>query len=285
MKPGSILRLLCPAVAFAHAQSVVELTPRWTSRPDLPSVESVRHSPREHLLYVSNMGPSKSPRDKDGDGSIGRLGLDGTVLQADWIKGLNAPKGLGLRGESLYVADIDQVVVIDTAKGVVRQTIAVPGAIGLNDLTIDAGGVVYVTDFPAGKVFAVRDGVAAVHCDQIEKPNGILAFGPDLLVLAQGNVHRIHPDGSVTVVATGLDPSVDGIEHVRGDDFLVTCSRGIICAVNLATGASRTLIDSRAQGVQTADLAYDAATGTAYVPTLFTHQVIAYDVKFLSPAP
>ena len=45
-----------------------------------------------------------------------------------------------LGGDALYVADIDQLVVLDAATGAVRRRVAAPGAQFLNDLTFAPDG-------------------------------------------------------------------------------------------------------------------------------------------------
>ncbi len=274
---GAALALVASVqVSPAAPHRLVKL---WETPPVMFSAESVRFSATEKILYVSNMGPSKSPGAKDGDGSIGKVGLDGQVIAAEWIKGLDAPKGLGLYEGNLYVADIDRVVVIDVAKGTIRETIPLAGAASLNDLTVDVKGVVYVSDHKLGKIYALNDGEVSVFIDGVKNPNGILAHEKQFYILARGDVLQVQPDRSLKTVVTGLDPSVDGIEAIVGDDFLVTCAKGIVYEVNVATGASHVLLDQREAGIQTADLGYDARNGLLYVPTLFTHQVIAYQLK------
>ncbi|MEY2879865.1 MAG: hypothetical protein RLZZ15_2245, partial [Verrucomicrobiota bacterium] len=156
------------AVSGAHAAAPHQLVKLWETPPALFSCESVRYSAGETVLYVSNMGPSKSPGAKDGDGSIGKVGLDGKVIAAEWIKGLDAPKGLGLYEGRLYVADIDRVVVIDVAKGTIKETIPIAGAGSLNDLTIDMKGVVYVSDHKLGKIYAINDGEVSVFIADVK---------------------------------------------------------------------------------------------------------------------
>ncbi len=55
--------------------------------------------------------------DRDGNGYISRLSPDGKVVNAKWVTGLDAPKGMRSIGDTLWVSDIDEVVAIDIAKG------------------------------------------------------------------------------------------------------------------------------------------------------------------------
>ena len=77
--------------------------------------ESVYFDKAGKVLYVSNI--DGEPWGKDGAGSIGKLGLDGKVIVAEWVKGLNAPKSMALSKGTLWVADLTEVVGIDVAKG------------------------------------------------------------------------------------------------------------------------------------------------------------------------
>lgn len=63
-------------------------------------------------IFVSNIGEKMEPTAKDGDGFITELSVDGTVKHKFFNpKGtLNAPKGLAVVNNVLYVADIDRIV-------------------------------------------------------------------------------------------------------------------------------------------------------------------------------
>ncbi len=62
------------------------------------------------------------PLTKDGNGFLSKISPDGKMITAEWVKGFNAPKGLGLVGGTLYVADIDELVAVDIAKGEINET-------------------------------------------------------------------------------------------------------------------------------------------------------------------
>ncbi|MEO6754724.1 MAG: SUMF1/EgtB/PvdO family nonheme iron enzyme [Chthoniobacteraceae bacterium] len=251
----------------------------WETEPELHSVESVRYSVGDQLLFTSNMGAPNSPGAKDGDGSIGKVGLDGKIIDAHWIKGLDAPKGLGLYEGKLYAVDVGRVVVCDVATGTILQTVPIADSASLNDLTIDYKGVVYVSDYKLGRIYTIKDGDVSVFLDSVKNPNGVLAHEKSFYILSLGEVFQLQPDHSVKRVVTGLDRRVDGIENISGDDFLVTCSSGIIYEVNVATGVSQVLLDQRAAGIETCDLDYDARNAIVYVPTLFSHRVVAYQLQ------
>ncbi len=258
-----------------HAQGP-QLVKKWETPATLKTPESVRFDPAAQVLYVANID-GKEPWTKDGAGSIGKVGLDGKVIAAEWVKGLEAPKGMAVHKGRLYVADIDRVVIIDTAKGAISQTIAVPGSQRLNDVTVDKNGVVYVSDMGGLKIYALREGKPSVFLEGFKRPNGVLAHGNDFYVLDSGALLKFGPNKQRTTVVDGMDASTDGIEHVQGDEFIISCWAGVVYHVK--GGQKTQLLDTRAQKVNAADIGYDAKNRIVYVPTFFVNTVAAYELK------
>jgi DNA-binding beta-propeller fold protein YncE len=186
---------------------------------------------------------------------------------------------MGVHDGRLYVGDMDGVAVIDIAKGVVVETVKVEGAQQLNDVTIDKNGVVYVSDSKLGNVHAIKDGKATLWLEKLNGPNGLLAHGDDFYVLAGGAMHKVEKDKSLTKIVDGLQGGADGIEHVTGNEFIVSCWRGTIYYVDAAKREKQTLLDTSAQKVNSADIGYDAKNRIVYVPTFFVNTVVAYEVK------
>src|SRR3954471_10395852 len=103
----------------------------WTVQ-DMRTPESVYLDEGSGYLYVSQI--DGMPGEKDGKGRISKLGLDGTVITADWVTGLNAPKGLRSYGGTLWCADIDEVLGIDISSGKITSRVKIDGAKFLNDV-------------------------------------------------------------------------------------------------------------------------------------------------------
>src|SRR5215510_5815377 len=108
------MRNLCVTVSLfmlmGSAVSAQSLSETWRTE-GLSNPESVVFDPTENVLYVSNVAGDAV--DKDGKGFVSRLSPDGKIVTLEWAAGLNAPKGLALAGERLYVSDIDELVAID----------------------------------------------------------------------------------------------------------------------------------------------------------------------------
>jgi hypothetical protein len=264
----------------AEAQTAHKLTKLWESEAALKVPEGVRLDAKRKVLYVSNI--DGQPWEADGKGSIAKVGLDGKVIAAEWVTGLDCPKGLALSadGKWLYAADIGGIVVIDVRKGTIKNKIAIPEGIQLNDLVSDGKDTLYVSDSKGKKVYAVKNGKVSVHLDEtvLKGPNGLLVHEGTLYVLDNNSLNQVLPDKSLKVLADGMAGGVDGLENVKGSDFLVSVWSGALWYVN-ADGSKELLFDGKAVQTSTADIGWDPATMTVYVPTFFKNSIIAFKVE------
>lgn len=105
---------------------------------------------------------------KDGDGVISRVSTDGEILEADWSRGLNAPKDLALDGDTLWVTDIDTVIELDRATGTPRHKHEAPDARFLVGITIDAERGLLLADLLSSRILSLKDGVFEVLHESLE---------------------------------------------------------------------------------------------------------------------
>src|SRR5690606_38746771 len=133
------------------------LTMVWETPDSLFTNESVLYDENTGTIYVSNI-EGQDPNGKDGKGSIGIISQDGKIVNAAWVSGLNAPKGMGITNGKLYVTDIDELVEIDIATAAVSNKYKTDGAVFLNDLAIQ-NNKVYFTDSRTGIVHQFDNGV------------------------------------------------------------------------------------------------------------------------------
>jgi len=274
------LGALAFATVTAHAADPAhKLTKLWETEATLKTPESVRFDAARKVLYVSNI--DGEPWAADGKGSIAKVGLDGKVIAAEWVTGLDAPKGLALSddGKWLYAADMGGIVVIDIAAGKITNKIAIPEGQQLNDVVNDKG-TLYVSDSKGKKVYAVRDGKVSVHLDEkvLKGPNGLFVHKDVLYVLDDNSLNRVGKDGSLTKLATDMPGGADGLENAGGDDFTVSVWSGAVWYVR-ADGSKELVFDGKATETRTADTGWDPATRTLYAPTFFKNSVIAFKVE------
>lgn len=272
MKQLLLVAVLLLYGACLKAQHALE--PVWQTDSVLHTPESVLYDGKSKILYVSNIGDFN----KEKTGSISKVGLDGKVIKNDWVTGLTATKGLGLYNNMLYAAENASVAVIDVNSGAIVQRIPVEGAQLLNDITIDSKGVVYVSDTRTNKVHKIENGKATVYLENMKGANGVLAVGTDLYILTDGSLQKADANKNLTTLATGMEGGTDGIEMVSPHEFIVTSWGGVIYYVK-DDGSKQVLLDTRTKSINSADLGYDAATKTLYIPTFARNSVAAYKLK------
>jgi hypothetical protein len=111
------------------------------------------------FLYATNIGKALNPGEKDGDGYISKLSLDGKMITPSiTTEKLNGPKGTAIIKGVLYVADIDRIVGINLASGkkVTEVSLAGTGGSFANDLAVKDDNTLFVSLTDVGKVYEVN---------------------------------------------------------------------------------------------------------------------------------
>src|SRR5678816_3646986 len=147
------------------------------------------------------------------------------------------------------------VVVVDIKKGAVAKKITIPGANGLNDITVSDKGVVYVSDSRNNKIWKIENDIPQLFMDSVRGVNGLKAVGDNLLVAAGRSFTSVNPQKQVTKIAD-LPQGLDGIEPIGNGDYLTTAWNGFVYYV-YADGRVETLLDLTKEKKNTADLGYD----------------------------
>jgi sugar lactone lactonase YvrE len=255
----------------------------------MDSPESVYYDAGSGFLYSSQIGGDAAA--KDGNGRIAKLSLDGKVVNANWITGLNAPKGMRAYRGTLFVVDIDEVVAIDIAAGRISSRTKTDAKF-LNDLATAPDGAAYATDSFQNRVYVIRSGVASVFVEspRLELPNGILVDGSKVIVATDGRPGRGGggTPGSlfaidiasreITQVTTQPIGTPDGLESDgRGGYIVADVGGGRIFHVS-ASGEARQI---RQLDRQPADISFIPSRSLLVVPHLGLNRVSAYDLSDL----
>lgn len=114
--------------------------------------ESVKYDADLDAYFVTNI--NGNPSQKDGNGYIVRIPAESTTTTTVFAEGgkngvrLDAPKGMAISGDQLYVADIDVVRVFNKRTGRPVKTIDLKpmNAVFLNDIAVGGDSALYVTD-------------------------------------------------------------------------------------------------------------------------------------------
>lgn len=274
---------LSPATNLLARPKPKKLVKAWETDTTLRVPESVLYSEREKILYVANI--DGKPDGLDGQGFISKVSLDGKIENLRWTSGLNAPKGMGLYKNRLYVTDVYRLVVINTETGQAEKTydaVKQEGAF-LNDVTVDKDGTVYVSDSRNDKIYRLKDEKWEVWLEgeSLNKPNGLLALGKGRLLVGctkLGALRSLDTDSkTMMTIADGM-AATDGIVTDGKDNYYVSDWNGQIFHVK-ANGQKQQLLDTRPQKLNAADIDYVPGRKLLVVPTFFGNKLVAYRVE------
>jgi sugar lactone lactonase YvrE len=209
---------------------------------------------------------------------------------------LNAPKGLAVLGDTLWVADIDVVRAFNARTGAPIDSVKLDslGAVFLNDIAIAPNGAIYITDtgirfddvgnilHPGpDRIFRIgpdRKVSVAVRGDTLGRPNGITLdpVGRRFIIVQFGGkaVMAWKPgDKAPTVIARGAG-GFDGVEMIGGK-----------IVVSSWTDSSITRFDST-QGTKIitgvpspADIGYDAKRNRLLIPIFTGNRVEIWQLR------
>ena len=283
------LREMCLPILILALGSAALAEEVW-SLDGFQAPESALLDTEHNVLYVSNVAGEANA--KDGVGFISKVSLDGKMQEAEWVKGLNAPKGLVMHGDKLYVSDVDQLVEIDVNSGAITNTYNAEGAQFLNDTAVDPNGRVFVSDMLTDSIYALEDGKLSVWLQDaaLMHPNGLRVEDGRLIVAAWGK--DIQPDFStkepgrllavdlntkeLTAIGSG-EPvgNLDGVEPDGAGNWIVTdWVAGALYRIH-PDGTSDQLMDLN-QG--SADLEFVDTEKLVIIPMMMDGKVTAHRI-------
>jgi len=264
---------LAAAALNAGAGESPRLEQQWETQ-GLRTPESVLYHEADGEAYLLVAEIEGEGNQADGKGGIAKLSLEGDIIDQNWARGMNAPKGMGVLRNTLYVADLTEVLAVSLKTGQIMSRIPVADSVFLNDIAIDDGGTVYVSDTRTGKVHRILSDGAELFLEGLKDPNGLYIDGDDIYIGAGNRLLRANPEGDLETVAEGFESGIDGVEKIGANEFLVTCWVGLVYHVR--DGQVTRLMDTRDPRMNTADLGWNPDDGVTYIPTFFTDSVIAY---------
>jgi outer membrane protein assembly factor BamB len=259
-----------------------ELVKLWETDTTLRTCESVLYHEAKNVSYVANI--NGNPTDKDKNGFISKLSPDGKIEVLEWVKGLHAPKGMGVIGNKLFVTDITDLVEIDIEKGKIVKKYPVKDAVFLNDIATDMNtGTVYFTDMKKNKIHTLdtKTGKVAdfIAADSLGSPNGLYFLDANTLLLATNGDSKFKKidiaSKNISVIAEGIDAG-DGVEKVGENAYLVSSWTGEVFYIN--NGEKIKILDTQADKINSADIGYIASSKTLLIPTFFKNKVVAYQL-------
>lgn len=249
----------------------------WATEAILKTPESVIHDEERDVLYVSNV--NENPWEKDNNGFISKVSTSGKIIELEWVAGFSGPKGMAILNDQLFVADLDEVGIIDIDNGELINKIKIDGASGLNDITPGGSNKLYISDSNEGKLYQYVDGeISIFHDDTPGRPNGLYVDQNKLLVaFSKATVFASYDLNSLekTILAKEIG-SGDGITPTNEKDtYLVSDWQGEVFVINLK-GEKKSLLKTKDQEKNTADIWFIKDQNLVLVPTFFDNRVVAY---------
>jgi sugar lactone lactonase YvrE len=160
----SALIIGCLTTVKSQDNAPVSLTQLWKTDTLLRTPESVQYDPQRQQLYVANINKVNVEK-PDGDGFISVLNTDGKISNLKWARGLNDPKGMGILDNSLFVADLKDLVEIDLKTGNILKRHPAINSVMLNDVSVSPRGEVFVSDSRGHKLYRYADGKMELYLD------------------------------------------------------------------------------------------------------------------------
>lgn len=279
--PCSLLAICIAGAATAQTPDGVKVIEGFAAP------ESVLIGPEER--YVSNIGTGSDPMGKDGDGFISVLDADGRVTEMKAFTGLDAPKGMALSGNTLYVADVDRVVGFDvtTREQVSVAQMECAGPCLLNDMDVGEDqllvtetlhGTLHGLDPSTGTFTVLADGIGGANGVTWDADNDraiIVAFGAEL---AGGQVSTWSPSEGHQAIPNSPTGLFDGVALLPDGRVVISQwmamepEPGATLTVDLATGEHET-IDFGIPIISPADHGLDDA-GKLWIPAMMSGTVV-----------
>jgi sugar lactone lactonase YvrE len=258
--------------------------------------ESILFDSAADMYLVDNI--NGDPLAKDGNGFISEVSPDGRVVALKWVAGgvngvtLNAPKGSGIKGDTLFVADIDAVRMFNRTTGAPLGSITIPGATFLNDLCIGPDGTVYITDsglkMAGGKQATSGSDalwklgprhrpIAVARGKDLGEPNGIVAdsSGVTMVTLGSGQVFHFDAAGRRSELPKPPKGALDGLVALPDGALLLSSWQGQ-AVYKLAGGQFTTVADS----IQSpADIGWDPTRHRVLIPDMMANRLIFRELR------
>ena len=248
----------------------------WATDTVLTTVESALYDATNNVIYTSNI--EGDPSAKDGKASIAKVQPDGSIINARWATGLNAPKGLVLLNGKLYVADVDELVAINQNDGKIAQHYPIKGAAFLNDVATD-GNKIYVSDTKTGNVYMLDNGNVSTIAQGRDGANGLACDkNGQLYILDNKGLSKYNVAGKQSQFINQAVTGGDGLIILDDSTYIASRWQGEIYLIK--NGKEQLLLDTKADSSNTADIGYIPNEKLVLVPTFYKNKVVAYKLNY-----
>ena len=138
---------------FFGFTSVLSFEIKWIV-DGLNEPESAIYDKQTNSIYISNI--NGDPLKLDNNGYISKISVDGKIIEKKWVSDLDAPKGLALFKNDLYVADVNKIWKI-SLKNKNRIKYKINDAGFLNDIVSNKNGEIYASDMFKNRIYRLKN--------------------------------------------------------------------------------------------------------------------------------
>jgi len=258
-------------------ESVPKLKGIWETPSDLKIPESVLYT--DDGIFVSNI--DGSPTEANGQGFISLLDHDGKIKELKWVRGLNAPKGMGVWNNKLFVADIHELVEIDISEKTILHRYTAENSLFLNDIAIDFKGRVYISDMKKNVIYRFTDGKLEewLKSDLLLSPNGLFSDQGNMMIGTKNNILKVNiKDKSVQIYIDNTG-SIDGLEAIGDGRYIFSDWIGHIHIAGPDT-KKVLLLDTTPDKINAADIQFIPSKKLVLVPTFLDNRLRAYQLDY-----
>ena len=245
-------------------------------------------------LYVSNVGKELKPTLKDGDGFISKLDINGKIKELHFIDGLDAPKGMGIVGNTLFVADINTLRGFDLQTKKEVFNVVFEGVNFLNDITVKDSNTLFIGASDTSAIYEVNiSNKSYKKLMDFIVPNGLF-YEDGILYAAQlgsttqnmfdgkGKLYKIDLKDNNKLTQLGTFEGVlDGVTKVGNkvyvSDWGNAKKTGIIRVYDLETKKESVLETELFMGA--ADFWIDEKSKKIFMPQMIGNKVTIFDLK------
>jgi hypothetical protein len=240
----------------------------WVAHGEFCEPETVLPLPDDTLLVSNVCGFRKS-----GNGFLTLLDRDGQALNWRIVDGLDAPLGMALVADRIYVVDNNRLIVLRWPGYEPLETIDLHTTVA-NDVAVALDGAIYVTDTADHKVIRrLPDGTQSILTGQsrFTGANGIALDG-DRLIVGGARLWSVNlQTGSVKTIGPEWLADIDGIELEADGTLQITPVAGPLIRYRDDNDIEILAGD----GVSSANHGYAPGLQLALIPTGFDNTVIA----------
>jgi sugar lactone lactonase YvrE len=261
--------------------------------------EAAYYDAGRDMYVVSNI--NGEPAGADDNGFLMVVNPDGSneraAAQWKWIDGsapdikLDAPKGMAISGDTLYVSDITVVRRFHAKDGKQQDDIEIAGATFLNDVAADGAGGVFVTDTGVNAKFEPTGTDAVYHIAKdgkvttriknkdLGRPNGVWPGDKGsvwVVTFGSNEIFEVDAKGKKGTAHELPKGKLDGVVALDGGDLLVSsweCS----CIYRGKPGGEWKEVVT---GVESpADIGYDPKRKRLLVPQFTQNKLAVYPLE------